>query len=134
VELRVLATPDALATVRTVAGDLAARSEFPLDSVDDLRLAVDEACTILAALARPDTKLTCTFTLTDDRITMTASVSTVGPTSLRRDTFGWRVLTTLADDVGVLAEAPSSAGEPHRLALRMSMERPTTVTVPVPAL
>lgn len=132
VELRVLATPDALVTVRTVAGDLAARAEYPLDAVDDLRLAVDEACTCLAELARPGTKLTCTFALADDRITMTASVSTAGPTSLRRDTFGWRVLTTLADDVGVLAEAPRAAGEPHRLALRMAMDRPTVGT-PVPA-
>ena len=129
VEVRVLAAPEALMTVRTVAGDLAARAEFPLDAVDDLRLAVDEACTCLAELARPGTKLTVTFTVDDDRITTTASVSTCGPTALRRDTFAWRVLTTLADDVRVLAEAPSAPEQPHRLALRMFLDRPET-TVP----
>lgn len=132
VELRVRATPEVLATVRTVAGDLAARAEFPLDNVDDLRLAVDEACTCLAALARPDTKLTATFVVTPERITLIASVSTAGPTTLRRDTFAWRVLTTLADEVGVLAEAPSRPGEPHRLALRMTMNHPAPLAA-VPA-
>ncbi|MEJ2863543.1 ATP-binding protein [Actinomycetospora flava] len=125
--MRVLPVPEALVTVRTVAGDLAARSEFPLDSVDDLRLAVDEACTCLAALARPGTKLTVTFTVDDDRITMTASVLTTGPTTLPTDTFAWRVLSVLADDVRVLAEAPSSSGEAHRLALRVIVERTTDV-------
>jgi serine/threonine-protein kinase RsbW len=127
VEVRVVPVPEALVTVRTVAGDLAARAEFPLDSVDDLRLAVDEACTCLAALARPGTKLTVTFAVDDERITMTASVLTTGPTTLPTDTFAWRVLSVLADDVRVLAEAPSSAGEAHRLALRVIVERTTEV-------
>ena len=114
----------ALVTVRTVAGDLAARAEFPLDAVDDLRLAVDEACTCLAGLARPGTKLTVTFTVDDDRITVTSSVSTTGPTGLPTTTFAWRVLTVLADDVRVLSEAPTAPGEAHRLALRMTLVRP----------
>lgn len=127
VEVRVLPAPEALVTVRTVAGDLAARAEFPLDTVDDLRLAVDEACTCLAALARSGTKLTVTFTVDDDRITMTASVLTTGPTTLPTDTFAWRVLSVLADDVRVLAEAPSASGGTHRLALRVIVERTTAV-------
>lgn len=127
VEVRVLPVPEALVTVRTVAGDLAARAEFPLDTVDDLRLAVDEACTCLAALARPETKLTVTFTVDDDRITMTASVRTLGPTTLPTDSFAWRVLSVLADDVRVLAEAPSSTGDAHRLALRVIVDRTTDV-------
>lgn len=127
VELRVRPVPEALVTLRTVAGDLATRAEYPLDAVDDLRLAVDEACTILAGLARPGTRLTATFTVEDDRILLTASVSTTGPTALRRDTFAWRVLSCLADEVGVLAEAPTAPGESHRLALRMALHRPTMV-------
>lgn len=130
VELRVPAVPGALITVRTVAGDLASRAEFPLDAVADLRLAVDEACTCLADLARPDTRLTCTFVVDAERVTMTASVSTTGPTALRTDTFAWRVLTTLADEVQVLAEAPATPGDKHRLALRMTMQRPADPAVP----
>ncbi|MHC1562455.1 ATP-binding protein [Actinomycetospora sp. C-140] len=127
VEVRVLAVPEALVTVRTVAGDLAARAEFPLDTVDDLKLAVDEACICLADIARPDTRLTGTFSVDEDGITMTVSVSTLGPISLPTDTFAWRVLTVLADDVRVLAEAPTEPGGAHRLALRMTLERPELV-------
>jgi serine/threonine-protein kinase RsbW len=36
------------------------------------------------------------------------------------------VLTVLADDVRVLAETPSSPGDAHRLALRLTMRRPDT--------
>lgn len=126
VEVRVRTVPGALVTVRTVAGDLAARAEFPLDAVDDLRLAVDEACTSLASLACPDTRLTATFAVDDERIVLTASVSTTGPTTLPTDTFSWRVLSVLADELRVLAEAPGSPGESHRLALRLAVHRPTT--------
>ena len=42
--MRIAASTEAAATVRTVAADLAARAEFTLDAVADLRLAVDEAC------------------------------------------------------------------------------------------
>ena len=123
VEVRVAASSDAAATVRTVAADLAARAEFTLDAVADLRLAVDEACATLLATARPGTRLTCTFSLDEERITITATVSTTGPTSLPTDTFGWRVLRTLSDDLRVLGEAPRTPGDPHRLALRMSVKR-----------
>ena len=85
---------------------------------------MDEACTCLAGLARPGTKLTVTFTVDDDRITVTSSVSTTGPTGLPTTTFAWRVLTVLADDVRVLSEAPTAPGEAHRLALRMTLVRP----------
>ena len=123
VEIRVVAAPETIVTVRTVGGDLALRADFSLDAVDDLKLAVDEACTTLAALARPGTALSCTFSLDEERITVTASVSTLGPTGLPTDTFGWRVLRTLTDDLRVLAEAPDAPGRPHRLALRMSVPR-----------
>ncbi|MEJ2870725.1 ATP-binding protein [Actinomycetospora sp. OC33-EN08] len=119
VEVRVPAVPRAVVTMRTVAADLAARAEFTLDAVADLRMAVDEACSGLIPLARPDTKLTCTFILDEERITVTATVSTAGHERLPTDSFGWRILTTLADDVRML----SATGDPFRLALRLSVRR-----------
>jgi serine/threonine-protein kinase RsbW len=53
-------------------------------------------------------------------------VSTTGPTRLPTDTFAYRVLTVLADDVRVLAETPTAPGDAHRLALRLTMRRPDT--------
>jgi serine/threonine-protein kinase RsbW len=123
VEVRVPADAEAATTMRTVAADLAARAEATLDAVADLRLAVDECCASLVALARPDTRLTCTFSVDEERITVTASVSTTGPTALPTHTLGWYVLSSLTDDLRVLAEAPGSPGQAHRLALRMSVLR-----------
>ncbi|WP_433802296.1 ATP-binding protein [Actinomycetospora sp. CA-084318] len=127
VEVRVPAHPRAVVTVRTVAGDLAARAEFTLDAVADLRMAVDEACSSLVSLARPDTKLTCTFILDEERITVTASVSTFGPERLPTDSFGWRVLTTLAHDVRMLSATGDRDADPFRLTLRFSVPSLGTV-------
>ncbi len=127
VEVRVPATPRAVVTLRTVAADLAARAEFTLDAVADLRMAVDEACSSLVSLARPDTKLTCTFILHEEHITVTASVSTYGPERLPTDSFGWRVLTTLADDVRMLSATGDRDSDPFRLTLRLSVPSLGTV-------
>ena len=53
---------------------------------------------------------------------MTATVRTTGE-RLSTDSFGWRVLTTLADDVRMLSAAPGQPGDPFRLAVRMSVRR-----------
>lgn len=126
VEVRVPAGPRAVITMRTVAADLAARAEFTLDAVADLRMAVDEACTSLVALARPETRLTCVFNVHEERITVTASVLTSGAERLDTESFGWRVLTTLAGDVRMLSAARDQDGDSFRLALRLSVQRPGT--------
>ena len=123
VEVRVPAVPRAVVTMRTVAADLAARAEFTLDAVADLRMAVDEACSSLVALARPDTRLTCSFIVHEEHITVTSSVKTTGAERLATDSFGWRVLTTLADDVRMLSATPGQDGDPFRLAVRLSVRR-----------
>ena len=46
-ELRVPTTATQLPAVRAMAGDLAMRMDYDLDAVEDLRLAVDEACATL---------------------------------------------------------------------------------------
>jgi serine/threonine-protein kinase RsbW len=45
------AAADSVAILRTVAANVAARTEAPIDVVDDLRLAVGEACNRLLAAA-----------------------------------------------------------------------------------
>ena len=57
-ELRVPTTATQLPAVRAMAGDLAMRMDYDLDAVEDLRLAVDEACATLAAIAAGDAPLT----------------------------------------------------------------------------
>lgn len=110
VYVEVGARPTQLAPVRVVAADLAARADFDLDSVSDLRMAVDEACSTLAMLAAPGARLRCSMQINPAQITVTVRVTTPVGTEIARDTFGWRVLDTLIDEIDVLSENGSGPG------------------------
>src|SRR3569833_1225425 len=91
-ELRVPTTATQLPAVRAMAGDLALRMDYDLDSVEDLRLAVDEACAILALVADGDARLTVVFETTRTGLHIDAWVPTAEGTDVPRDGFGWAVL------------------------------------------
>ena len=111
-ELRVPTSPTQLPAVRAMTGDLAMRMDFDLDAVEDLRLAVDEACAILAAIALRDVPLTVVFEATRDALRIDAWVPTESGTDVPRDGFGWAVLQTLVDsvDAGPSTQATVAAG------------------------
>lgn len=120
VRIEVGALPSRLAPVRVVAADLAARADFDLDAVADLRIAVDEACSALVGLAAPGAWLRCSMEVTDDRLTVVASVPVAVPAVISRKSFGWRVLSTLADHV----ELVGGRSEGSTLAIRLVKYRP----------
>jgi len=109
VYLEVGVLPTQLAPVRVVAGELAARADFDLDAVADLRLAVDEVCSMLATLAPLDARMRCLLRTEPDWITVTVWIPGLRAAAVPRDTFGWRVLVTLADKVEVLGTDGSGA-------------------------
>jgi serine/threonine-protein kinase RsbW len=125
-ELRVPTTPTQLPAVRAMAGDLAIRMDYDLDSVEDLRLAVDEACAILAALGRDDEPLTVVFETTRAGLHIDAWVPTTEGTTVPRDGFGWAVLQTLVDavDAGPSTQdkVPAGNGTPTPVAV-VTMEK-----------
>ncbi|AOS63028.1 ATP-binding protein [Actinoalloteichus hymeniacidonis] len=102
-EVRVAADAARLHVVRSVVAGLALRADFDLDAADDLRLAVDEACSSLVRLAIPGTRLVARFQVAPDAITGKVTVIAAEDAVLRRDTFGWRVLTTLVTEVTAVA-------------------------------
>jgi serine/threonine-protein kinase RsbW len=102
--MQVRANATALPPLRVVAADLAARADFDLDTVADLRLAVDEAASELVTIAVPDAVLTCTFFLDTAQLEVTSWVMARPGTTLRQDSFGWRVLTTLVDEARVIGD------------------------------
>jgi serine/threonine-protein kinase RsbW len=120
-ELRVPSTATQLPAVRAMAGDLAMRMDYDLDSVEDLRLAVDEACAILAAVGQGDEPLTVVFETTRAGLHIEAWVPTQEGTSVPRDGFGWAVLQTLVDavDAGAATQAtvPAGNGSPSSVAV-----------------
>jgi len=98
-ELRVPITPMQLPAVRAMAGDLAIRMDYDLDSVEDLRLAVDEACATLASIVEGDAPMTVVFETTRAGLHIEAWVPTAEGVDVPRDGFGWAVLATLVDAV-----------------------------------
>jgi serine/threonine-protein kinase RsbW len=88
-----------LSVLRTATAGLAARLDFTLDEIEDLRIAVDEACAMLLPQALPGASLECEFDL--DAYAMTVAVSVLAEKGRppARDTFAWTVLTALAGKV-----------------------------------
>ncbi|HEX2312826.1 MAG TPA: anti-sigma factor [Thermomonospora sp.] len=99
VTVRLPADSAYLSVLRTATAGLAARLDFTLDEIEDLRIAVDEACAMLLAQAVPGTDLECQFELTGEAMRIAVSVLTVDGVVPSRDTFAWTVLSSLAGDV-----------------------------------
>jgi serine/threonine-protein kinase RsbW len=97
--MRVPADSAYLAVLRTAAAGLAARLDFTLDEIEDLRIAVDEACALLLSAAVPGSGLVCTFGVEDSALRVSVSTATAGGPAPRRDSFAWTVLTALAGEV-----------------------------------
>lgn len=98
VELRVPADPAYLAVVRTATAGLATRLNLTLDEIEDLRIAVDEACSLLlVGRAHPGRTLNASFTLGNGTI----SVHITGPAAELPEgaSFSWSVLRALAGEV-----------------------------------
>jgi serine/threonine-protein kinase RsbW len=98
VQLRVPADPAYLAVVRTATAGLAARLDLTLDEIEDLRIAVDEACSLLlVGRAHPGHTLSASFGVGQGVLTVTIS----GPagTVPEEASFSWTVLRALAGEV-----------------------------------
>ena len=99
VRVRMPAEGAYLSVLRTATAGLAARLDFTLDEIEDLRIAIDEACAMLLAQAIPGTDLECDFELGTDQVTITVSVVAAQARVPARDTFAWTVLSALAGSV-----------------------------------
>lgn len=93
-----------LSVLRTATAGLAARLDFTLDEIEDLRIAVDEACAMLLTQALPGADLECTFELDTTAMRVRVSVITQDGQTPSRDTFAWTVLSALAGHVDSTAD------------------------------
>src|ERR1044071_3788970 len=65
-----------VSTLRLTTASLAARCGLTVDDIEDLRLAVDEACALLLPHAIPDSTLEARFELASGRLAVETSVQT----------------------------------------------------------
>lgn len=99
VELSVPAHPAYLGLVRTATAGVAARLDLTIDEVEDLRLAADEAGSLVLADAAPDAQLAVRFSLEPDRLVASFSAATTATSAPEESGFGWTVLAALAGSV-----------------------------------
>jgi serine/threonine-protein kinase RsbW len=101
VEVSVPADAGYVATLRLIAAGLAARCDLTVDDIEDLRLAVDEACALLLPHAARGSALQARFELSYARLEVQARVTSVDGAHVDRDGFAWTVLGALATSVEV---------------------------------
>ena len=75
VELRLPADSAYVSVLRTTTAGLAARLDFTIDDIEDLRIAVGEACAMVLPEADPGTDMVAEFFLGRGRLTVRVSVS-----------------------------------------------------------
>jgi serine/threonine-protein kinase RsbW len=102
---------DHLPIPRRIAATLAATLDFDIDAVADLRMAVDEMVSTVVQRARPGAAVTTVFRADPGGVMVECSAATDGGGELDESSFGWIVLSTLADDLrarmnGIEDDAP----------------------------
>jgi serine/threonine-protein kinase RsbW len=104
VEIRMPADSAYLSVLRTATAGLAARLDFTLDEIDDLRIAVDEACALILPDTVPGTELVCRYTLRDAALQVAVSARTHSGQTPGGSSFAWTVLSALGGDVEVATD------------------------------
>ncbi len=87
--------------LRAVAAGVAARQDFSYDEIDDLRLAVDEACGQLFSVGGEGTSMTLGINLLDGGVDIRVGIDvepSPWPPLDHRDSLTWQVLSALTDE------------------------------------
>src|SRR5690606_19909803 len=101
VEMSVPAQDSFLPVVRAATAGLAARLSLSFDEIEDLRIAVDEACSMILSLSgSPPAVLTCRYEVLADalRVRVSMPVDAVALLPAERS-LAWQMLTTHATDL-----------------------------------
>jgi len=104
VELRIPADGAFLSVLRTATAGLAARLDFTLDDIEDLRIAVDEACAVVLPQALPTSDLRCAFYLKPQTLSVEVSAQCDSPRPPHKDGFAWTVLSALTTSLEATVE------------------------------
>ena len=101
VELRLPADSAYASVLRTTTAGLAARLDFTIDDIEDLRIAVGEANAMVLEHADEGGDLTATFHLSPGTMTVEIGVDAAANPVPDLDSFAWQVLTTLATSADI---------------------------------
>lgn len=122
VEFKVAAKLENLAVVRTLVSAVGTFEDLDSDTVADLRLAVDEACTRLIRSSVPGASLTVIVRPLLDEVVIDASTSCTTAEIMEPGSFSWHVLSSLTDDVKTFQDG-QGAGDGQVVGISMSTRR-----------
>ncbi len=105
VELRLPAEGAYATVVRTTAAGLAARLDFTIDDIEDLRIAIGEATALAIPAADPGTDMVARFYFGRGSMTVTIETEAMDDPALDTESFAWQVLDTMAQDASAGPEA-----------------------------
>jgi serine/threonine-protein kinase RsbW len=98
VELRLPAERAYATIVRTTAAGLAARLDFTIDDIEDLRIAIGEASALVIPEADPGVDLVASFWFGRGSMTVELQAEADDDPPLDTESFAWQVLETMAQD------------------------------------
>jgi serine/threonine-protein kinase RsbW len=101
VELRLPADGAFVSVLRTTTAGLAARLDFTIDDIEDLRIAVGEASAMVLPNADAGSDLFCRFHMSPGRLEISVGVDAHAAPEPDYDSFAWQVLTTLASTAAI---------------------------------
>lgn len=114
--LRIPAASSYLSLARATTAGVCAGLDFPLERLEDLSLAVDEAISLLLLDAVPGTDLECSWEPTAGGVLISITSTSSSGRTPRTTTFAWTVLTALVSQ--------ASAGiEDGRVTLTLRADR-----------
>lgn len=124
VEFRVAAKLENLAVLRTLVAAVATFEDLDMDTVADLRLAVDEACTRLIRSAVSGAVLTVTVRPGQDEVRIDAATSCGTSDIMAPGSFSWHVLSSLTDEVSTFQDGQDGqAGDGGVFGISMTTRR-----------
>ena len=104
VELRLPVDSAYVSVLRATTVSLAARLDFTIDDIEDLRIAVGEASAMVLPSADEGSDLICRYFMRPGEVSITVSVSSVDPQLPEEDGFAWQVLSALTTDTSTSFE------------------------------
>jgi serine/threonine-protein kinase RsbW len=96
VSIQTPAVPRYVAVIRLTAAAVSSRLGFTLDEVEDLKLAVDEAVSLLIESASQAATISVDFNVNSNSMRVEARVSATKPPD--ESSYGWGVLRALSSD------------------------------------
>lgn len=99
--------------LRSFAGSVASHLRLSVDDIDDVRLAIDEACSYLVTLDPSASSISLSFQPTEHELIVTVAIDaavSLWPPVAAEDTLSWKVMSGLVDRVALERSAEGRPG------------------------